>query len=197
MLFRSVPVTTGLTSANFTATASAASSQTVVTVTATYDGGATTASLTLQPGAPAVTLSPASLNLGSVVVGSASAKKTVKLTNSGTASLSRGKIVASGDYAQANNCPSSLAPGAACSISVTFSPSVAGTVPGALTITDGAGNSPQIVSLTGVGVSILSAAPLNVAFGAGTVGVTSPPKTVTLTNNSTSSVGFSFAGSAD
>jgi hypothetical protein len=192
-----VPVTTGFTSANFTATASAASSQTVVTVTATYNGGATTASLTLQPGTPAVTLSPASLNLGSVVVGSASAKKTVKLTNSGTASLSRGKIVASGDYAQANNCPSSLAPGAACSISVTFSPSVAGTVPGALTIADGAGNSPQIVNLTGVGVNILSAAPLSVAFGAGTVGVTSPPKTVTLTNNSTSSLGFSFAASGD
>ena len=192
-----VPVTIGFTSANFTATASAASSQTVVTVTATYNGGATTASLTLQPGPPAVTLSPASLNLGSVVVGSASAKKTVKLTNSGTASLSRGKIAASGDYAQANNCPLSLASGAACEIAVTFAPSVAGAVPGALTIADNATNSPQLVNLAGIGVYVLSAAPSNVAFGTGAVGVTSSAKTVTLTNNSTSTVGFSFAASAN
>jgi trimeric autotransporter adhesin len=191
-----VTVTTGLTSANFTATASAASSQTVVTVTATYNGGATTASLTLQPGAPAVTLSPASLNLGSVVVGSASAKKTVKLTNSGTSSLS-GKVTASGDYAQSSNCPVSLAPGVACEIAVTFTPTVAGSVPGALTIADNAANSPQLVNLAGVGVYVVSAVPSSVAFGTDTVGVTSPAKTITLTNNSTSSVGFSFAASAD
>jgi hypothetical protein len=191
-----VPVTAGFASANFTATASAASSQTVVTVTATYNGGATTASLTLQPGAPAVTLSPASLNFGSVIVGIASARKVVKLTNSGTASLS-GTIVASGDYAQASSCPLSLAPGATCQIAVTFTPSVLGGVPGALTIADNAANSPQLVNLAGVGVNALSAAPLSVAFGAGTVGVTSPPKTVTLTNNSTSNVGFNFVASAD
>jgi hypothetical protein len=191
-----VPVTAGFASANFTATASAASSQTVVTVTATYNGGATTASLTLQPGAPAVTRSPASLNFGSVIVGIASARKVVKLTNSGTASLS-GTIVASGDYAQASSCPLSLAPGATCQIAVTFTPSVLGGVPGALTIADNAANSPQLVNLAGVGVNALSAAPLSVAFGAGTVGVTSPPKTVTLTNNSTSNVGFNFVASAD
>jgi hypothetical protein len=192
-----VAVASGLMSASFTATASAVTSQTVVTITAAYNGGDTTASLTVQPGVPAVTLSPVTLSFGSVVLGSTSAKKTVKLTNSGTAALFVGAFAASGDYAQVNKCPTSLAPGATCAITVTFSPSVAGTVPGALTIMDSAGNSPQVVSLKGVGVSVLSVAPSSISFGTSTVGVTSPPSIVTLTNNSASSQSFNFVASAD
>jgi phospholipase C len=60
-------------------------------------------------------------------------------------------IVAGGDFAQVNNCPGTLAAGAQCTITVSFTPSALGTRTGALKITDNADNSPQVVSLSGVG----------------------------------------------
>jgi hypothetical protein len=50
-----------------------------------------------------------------------------------------------------NACGNSLVVGASCSIGVFFDPAVGGTRTGTLTITDDAGDSPQTVSLTGLG----------------------------------------------
>jgi Astacin (Peptidase family M12A)/Abnormal spindle-like microcephaly-assoc'd, ASPM-SPD-2-Hydin len=168
------------------------------TVTATVAGVTAPAnfSLTNTPGIPAAKLSATGLNLGSVIVGSTSAAKTVTLTNSGTGSLTLTGIAASGDFAETNPCPKSLAPKATCIISVTFTPTVTGTVSGALTITDGAGNSPQVVSLTGTGVNAVSIAPTYIPFGSVTVGATSAPQTATITNNSTGSVSLNLSASA-
>ncbi|PYX94241.1 MAG: hypothetical protein DMG71_13120, partial [Acidobacteria bacterium] len=56
------------------------------------------------------------------------------------------------DYAQTNNCASSVAPGASCTIAVSFTPSATGTRNASLAITDNAPKSPQKVSLTGSGI---------------------------------------------
>src|SRR5205085_4067586 len=96
----------------------------------------------------------------SQVVGSTSAAQTVTLTNSGNAALTISSIglsgTNSGDFAQTNTCPSSsstLAAGASCTISVTFTPTATGTRSASVTITDNAGGSPQLVALTGTGVT--------------------------------------------
>ena len=60
-------------------------------------------------------------------------------------------IAASGDYAQTNTCGTSVAAGANCTISVTFTPTATGSRTGAVTINDNAAGSPHIVSLTGTG----------------------------------------------
>ncbi|MGH9541683.1 MAG: hypothetical protein ACRD2H_07350, partial [Terriglobales bacterium] len=60
-------------------------------------------------------------------------------------------IAADGDFTEANNCGASLAPGAVCGISVTFTPSAAGDRTGTLTVTDNAGDSPETVALSGAG----------------------------------------------
>jgi hypothetical protein len=52
-----------------------------------------------------------------------------------------------------NNCGTSLAAGASCSIHGHFDPMVAGTLTAAVTITDNASNSPQSIALSGDGVS--------------------------------------------
>jgi hypothetical protein len=112
-----------------------------------------------SPGsAPAVSLSPTSLNFGSQAVGTTSAAQSVTLTNSGNAALSITSIgitgTNSGDFAQTNNCPISpatLAATASCTISVTFTPAATGTQTAAITITDNASGSPQSVSLSGRG----------------------------------------------
>lgn len=146
----------------------------------------------------AVGLSPASLNLGSVVVGSTSAAKAAVLTNSGTGPLTIHELTASGNYAETDTCADAvLAPSATCTISVTITPTVAGTIAGAVTIVADAPGSPFILALTGKGTYPVTAAPASISFGSQAVGVTSGPKTVTLTNSSASSQGFSFVPSAN
>lgn len=98
-----------------------------------------------------VSLSPTSLSFAPQRAGTTSGAKNVTLKNSGAASLTIGPIVSSGDFAQTNNCGSSLPAGFACTIAVTFTPTAKGTRTGSLTVSDSAPDSPQAVSLTGKG----------------------------------------------
>jgi hypothetical protein len=76
----------------------------------------------------------------------------VTLTNSGTGPLSISSITTSGDFAQSNNCPSTLGASLSCSIQVTFTPTATGSRTGTLSVTDNATGSPQSVSLSGTGI---------------------------------------------
>jgi len=116
-------------------------------------GSGTTAS------APVVSLSPTSLSFGNQQVKTTSAVRAVTLTNSGNADLTIQSIGLSGsnsgDFGQHNTCPSSsstLAAGAHCTISVTFTPTADGSRSAVLTVTDNASGSPQSVALSGTGV---------------------------------------------
>jgi len=86
------------------------------------------------------------LALGNQLVGTTSSAKGFVLTNSGITSMAI-SIATSGDYAQSNDCGSSLAPGSSCTIAVTFTPTALGIRPGSLSI-----NSSSI-TLTGAGVA--------------------------------------------
>src|SRR5262249_12844670 len=84
------------------------------------------------------------------------------------------------DYAQSNNC-SSLAPGASCSISVTFQPLALGRRTASVTITDNAVGSPQSVNLTGIG-TVIQISPPRLNFVATVLGTPSAQLTSTMTN---------------
>ena len=105
---------------------------------------------------PAVSLSPTSLSFGSQNIGSTSAAQSITLSNTGSAMLSIANIAASGDYARGTTCGATLAAGANCSISVTFTPTAAGTRIGAITVTSDASGSPHSVSLSGTGLTVSS-----------------------------------------
>jgi hypothetical protein len=79
-------------------------------------------------------------------VGSPSTAQSVTLSNTGNETLTITSIVPSGDFTQMNNCGTSVAAGASCTINVTFTPTATGTRSGSLAITDNAPNSPQIGS---------------------------------------------------
>ncbi|MEO8972891.1 MAG: N,N-dimethylformamidase beta subunit family domain-containing protein [Ktedonobacteraceae bacterium] len=151
--------------------------------------------------APAVSLKPTSLSFGNQVVGTTSDPQTVTLTNSGNAALSISNIALSGtnagDFAQTNNCPSTLNNGASCTITVTFTPGATGTRSASVTLTDNAPDSPQNIALSGTG-SVLAPAvsfsPTSLSFGNQNVGTTSTAKTITLTNSGTSSLTISNIG---
>ena len=62
------------------------------------------------------------------------------------------KLTITGDFSvYKNGCAKPLMPGVSCNIVVSFTPTQTGTRTGTLTIFDNAGNSPQTVSLSGVG----------------------------------------------
>jgi hypothetical protein len=114
--------------------------------------------------APArVSLSPfAGIAFGVTAVGVASGAQPVLLTNNGGVALGIAGITLSGASFQivagSNTCGSSLAPGAACGLSVAFAPVAGGPQAGSLTFADTAGNSPQTLALTGTGVDFSLAA---------------------------------------
>ncbi len=134
---------------------------------------------------------PMILNYGTVTVGSTSAPLTTTFTNSGTTSLNlTGETLAgtaAADYAiTANTCGSSLAPGASCSVSLTFTPSTSGTRSAVLTFTDAAQNSPQNVSLTGTGSSSnATLTPASLTYAAQLINTSSSSQAATLTNTGT------------
>jgi hypothetical protein len=152
-----------------------------------------------QSGGPVATLSASLLNFKKEPIGQTSSPLGVTLTNTGGATLTISSIVASGDYLISNNsCGATVVAGANCVVSVTLTPTKKGARTGSLTFTDDAPNSPQTVTLKGVGQSIaLSPASLN--FGTVTVGNTSSAQDVTVTNVGATTVtftGFAFSGGA-
>jgi hypothetical protein len=102
-----------------------------------------------------VSLSPPSINFGSVKVGTTAGPDSVTLTNVGSIALTINQISITGadpqDFAQTNTCGSSVASGASCTISVTFTPMKQGSRSAAVSIHDNGGGSPQTVSLAGTG----------------------------------------------
>jgi hypothetical protein len=148
--------------------------------------------------APTVTPSPLSLSFSPQLVGTTSASKTVTFKNTSAASVSIHGITATGDYAVTpNTCGTTLASGASCTVTVTFTPVVGGVITGSLAISDSAPDSPQTVALSGTGNLPLSFSPTTLAFGSVAVGTTSAAKTVTLTNNESSTLSFSPVASGN
>ncbi len=148
--------------------------------------------------APIVTPTPQNLSFSAQIVSTTSASKKVTLKNSGTAAMTVNSISATGNFAVASNtCGSSIAVNATCTVNVTFTPAIAGALTGSLAIKDSSPDSPQTIALTGTGDLPLSLSAPTLAFGTVTVGHTSASKTVTLTNNQTTSLTFSFAASGN
>jgi hypothetical protein len=106
---------------------------------------------------PVASLSATSLSYSSQQVGTETASQSVTLTNTGGSALSIFSIAVTGtnasSFAFANNCGSSLAAGATCTIHGHFAPTAAGAVTAAVTITDNAAGSPQSIAVSGTGVN--------------------------------------------
>ena len=102
----------------------------------------------LQP--TTVSLTPTSLAFAAQAVGSSSSAQSVTLTNTGNQSL-RLAMILGPNFTETDNCGTSVAAGANCTINVTFVPTSAGPVAGSLTLFDNASDNPQRVGLSGTG----------------------------------------------
>jgi hypothetical protein len=99
-------------------------------------------------------MSPGSLTFGTTAVGSSSAAQSITVTNTGNSTLTfSGVGIASGgsNYGSSNNC-GSVAVGGTCTVSVSFSPTTTGSIPGSVGFTHNGGGA-AVVSLSGTGAS--------------------------------------------
>lgn len=142
----------------------------------------------VSSGMPVASVAPGNLTFPNQTVDTTSAAESVTLSNTGSATLAVTSIIASGDFGETNNCGSTLAGGASCTVDVTFTPTTVGTLAGAITVTDNApsSGSQQVVSLTGTGVSATGPAAnlstTSLTFGNQTASTASTPQSVMLTN---------------
>jgi hypothetical protein len=140
-------------SATFNVVTNPVLTKTTATISGTANGITKSKVLTVTP---AAVVSPASLKFGSVAVGTTSGPLSVTLTNKGAVGFSVNSIAVTGTFAnwfaQTNNCPASLAAGASCTISATFTPQAVASKSAKLTIATSATSTPLSVSLSGTGV---------------------------------------------
>jgi hypothetical protein len=161
-------------------------------VTIKNDAGASPKTVTLSgTGVLPVAVDPGKLTFKNQLRGTTSPAMTATLTNNQDKALNIASIAVTGSnkaaFAETNTCGTSLAAGANCTISVTFTPKVAGVATAAVTVKDDAGTNPQTapqtVALSATGVLPVDVAPDNLVFGSQSRGTTSSAMTVTLSNN--------------
>jgi hypothetical protein len=142
----------------------------------------------------AVAVSPATVDFGTQLVGATTSPQTITLTNNNSTALSITNIAVvamtppapATDFAiSSNTCGASLAAGASCMVSVTFTPSVASAESAQLVFTDVDTSSPQSATLTGTGTNTASVAvftPTSLTFPGQLVTTSSTAMSVTLKN---------------
>ncbi len=86
--------------------------------------------------APALKFSSTSLTFARQGVGTGSDAQSIVVVNTGPDSISSFSITAGGDFIESNTCTDSVAPGASCTIEVTFKPTAAGQRSGTLTVVE-------------------------------------------------------------
>jgi phospholipase C len=119
---------------------------------------------------------------------SASLKAT--LTNHGVTPLTISSVSTVGEFSQTNTCGVSVAAGAKCTFTITYTPQTAGPIIfGNLVVNDGDPASPTTLRLTAAATGV-SLSPASLAFGTQVVGTRSQPQPILVTNTGGSNLTF-------
>ena len=134
--------------------------------------------------APATSLSATSLAFGSVNTGVTTAALTVTVTNSGTAALIvSGATTTDPQFAVVTNSCTTVAVGASCAITVSFTPTAPGAQGATLNIASNATGSPAGILLSGTGLAPVAAvSPALLTFGSVNTGTTTASQAITISN---------------
>ncbi|MCX5731631.1 MAG: choice-of-anchor D domain-containing protein [Deltaproteobacteria bacterium] len=150
------------------------------------------------PAAPAIALSPGTLNFGNVNTG-ASASLSSQIQNTGNATLTVTAIARCASPATSTEftwtapaLPFTVATGASAALSVSYAPTAAGTDTGCIALTTNASNGPTTnLAVNGTGVvpaaPRIALAPTSLAFGNVTVGAPAA-RTFTISNTGTAAL---------
>ena len=150
-------------------------------------------------GSGSLAASLSAMTFGNQTVGTVSGSQTVTLTNTGKVAVSIIEVGVFGvfpqDYATTSTCGSTIAAGKNCTVGVTFKPSGTGPRYAAVFVSNTTVASPQIVALSGTGLSGKTSPPTvslpsSVGFGSVPVSPAESTTTVTLTNSGKTALSF-------
>lgn len=134
----------------------ATTSNATLTIASTDPSSPATIPLTGTAVAPRLVITPASLVFGPLTVGT-TAQRTITLVNAGMASVSSITAAISGpnasSFAVITPCAATLAPGASCTLTVSYAPSSASAESATLTLTSTDASSPATIPLSGSGIA--------------------------------------------
>jgi hypothetical protein len=144
----------------------------------------------------AISIGGAPVSFGNQTVKLTSVIKSVTIKNNGSTAITMSDGIPphplpyvlneTTDFAFANNnCPAAgqqFAPKGSCTIGLTFTPQSTGLKKGALIVNDNDPTTPQVVGLSGTGISLVSLSPASIGFAVQAVGTTSASSKITLTN---------------
>ncbi len=127
------------------------------TITAVYSGSTTYATLTssaltqvVASGPQLLTASPSRLDFGGQSMNTTSPAQTTTLTNAHTSPITVTSVTPPAGFTVSGNTCATLAVGATCQVTVTFTPAASGSLDGSLLVSYAAGG-PTVVSLAGTG----------------------------------------------
>jgi hypothetical protein len=131
------------------------------------------------------------------VVGTTSTSQSVTIANTGSTALQITPFILTGDFSENDTCHTShgIAAGQNCTINISFVPTTLGTRTGQLTVTSNDAASPTNINLAGTGIAPVTLTPSPLAFGNQLTGTASAPRTLTLTNNGSTSVTLASSSS--
>ena len=179
---------TPLAAGNSTATLTA-SSTTIASKTLAISGTATSTT--------SLSVAPSALSFSMIEPGSSSSAQLVTVSNAGSVSAAPLvlSIAAPFSLVQDGCSGNALAAGSSCTVGVIFSPTLAQSYSGTLSISSTTATSAASVALSGTGGTpgSVTASPLAVLFSQTSVGLTSDATTVTFTNPSTTQALTSFS----
>ena len=131
--------------------------------------------------APAAGL-PGTVSFGVQPVGTSATQQT-QISDLGSRDLTITSVRSNGDFSESDSCGGKVSAGSSCNISITFTPSAAGTRNGTVTITDNAAGSPQSFAVTGIGgVAQVRLTPASLTFPTQRAGTTSTAQSVQMMN---------------
>jgi sugar lactone lactonase YvrE len=137
-------------------------------------------------------MTPNPLSFNAQPVGVASTATAVTVTNAGGATLTISAIQIGGidatDFGETDNCvtPGTVAPGATCTINVTFTPAAVGTRTATLSVVNAIASGSASINVTGTGgTATATLTPTTLTFGSTIVGQPSATQAITLTNSGT------------
>jgi hypothetical protein len=134
---------------------------------------------------PNVTLQPASLSFDPLQVGTTSAGQIINVQNVGGSAVTLTSVTVTAPFLKAaSTCAngSSLAVGASCAVTVTFTPTAAGAAAGTVTVKDSAGSQAAVLSGTGATGPTDTLSATSLSFPSTVAGQISAPLAVTISN---------------
>jgi len=164
------------------------------TITLTDSAPGSPQTINLTGSTATVTLTDENLNpistlaFPSQAVGTASVPENVVVTNVGTTAVTISSVTASGAFSESStdngDCVKApLQPTTNCVIALTFTPVVAGSAVGALTVNDTAPGSPQVLLLTGTGgTPVADVTPGTLSFSSQDLNTSSAAQSITVKN---------------